>query len=122
MERDESMKEKHEEQEKGDELVTHSFFVAGVKFHQLHTVINKIEEGNYLCLTPEPSNKYDKNAVRIEYATFEEQTMLGYVPQKLSAEVAASIEIGKKVGCRVLELNKKAKPWEMLKVAIVEMI
>lgn len=101
---------------------THEFFVAGVKFHQLDLVAKDISEGNYLLLVPESSNKFDPNAIRIEYATFEKQFMLGYVPKKFSSEVTAMIEVGKRVGCYLAKYNVSAKPWEKLKVEIREML
>lgn len=99
---------------------THKFFIAGVKHHQLHTVINDISEGDNLMLVPEPTNKFDPNAVRIEFATFEKQAMLGYVPKRFSSEVSAMIELGKPLECVLVKLNKTAKPWEMAEVEIRE--
>ena len=90
------------------------FFVAGVQHHDLNTVINAIEEGDGLDLVPEPTNKFDTNAIKIMY----EGTMIGYVPKKFSAEVAGAIEIGTDVECEVTKLNKDAKPWEQIEVKI----
>jgi len=103
-----------------DYTVSHEFFIAGVQHHRINDVLHKMEEGNNLLLVPEPTNPYDPNAVRIEYATFEEQTMIGYVPKKFSSEVSAAIVIGKPLECVVTLLNKSAKPWEMCKVEIRE--
>jgi len=93
---------------------THTFYIAGVQHHRLHTVIEDINEGNCLHLVPEPANKFDPNAVRIEH----KGTMLGYVPRKFSSEISGMIEIGIDLECVITELNKEAKPWEMCKVAI----
>lgn len=101
------------EQDK-DYKVTHKFFIAGVRFHELNSVIDEIAEGNKLTLIPEPSNKFDPNAVKIEYQGF----MLGYVPKRISSEVVAMIEVGKEVKCILTELNKNADPWEKVKVEI----
>jgi len=103
-----------------DYEVTHQFYIAGVKFHQLHSVIDLIEEGSYLRLVPEPTNKFDPNAVRIEYATFEKEAMLGYVPKVSSAAVSAVIAVGKKLECVVISLNPSEKPWKQCKVEIRE--
>ena len=104
-----------------DYKVTHSFYIAGVQFHKMKTVIDVLSEGNHLQLTPEPSNKYDPNAVRIEYINPEyNNVMVGFVPKKFSSEVAAAFEIGKELKCVLIELNKKAKPWEQAKVEIRE--
>ena len=103
------------EEEKGYK-VTHSFYIAGVQFHELKTVIDIIKEGDYLALIPDPTNKYDPNAVEIKY----DDVFLGFVPKKFSSEVAAAFEIGKELNCVVTVLNKTAKPWEMAKVEIRE--
>lgn len=100
--------------------ITHNFFIAGVQFHQLHKVLNLLEEGDVLELVPEPTNKFDPNAVRIEYNTSQEQIMCGYVPKKFSAAVAGAISIGKRLECKIEKLNPGSKPWEQCKVNIVE--
>lgn len=91
------------------------FFIAGVQHHQMHKILNQLEEGTTLDLVPDPENKYDPNAIRIEF----EQTMLGYVPKRLSAEVSAVLESNDKVFCKISYLNKSAKPWEQCKVTIL---
>lgn len=99
----------------------YEFYVAGVQFHQLKTCINEVEEGNHLSLTAEPTNKYDPNAVRIEFQSLNQDKtiMLGYVPAKISAAVSASMMINP-LDCVVKELNRDKKPWEQLKVVIEE--
>ena len=91
-----------------------SFYVAGVQHHQWRSVIDEMEEGHQLMLVPEPSNKLDPNAVRIVY----NRIMIGYVPKKLSAEIAAMIDIGEEYNCVIEKLNKQSKPWEMIKVVV----
>lgn len=103
--------------------VTHKFFIAGVQFHQLKSVINNLSEGDSLTLLPEPSNKFDPNAVRIEYLRKNyDSIMLGFVPKKFSSEVAAALEVGKVLECVLVTLNKDAKTWEMAEVEIREML
>ena len=103
------------ENENQEANVLHEFFVAGVKFHELHTVIKEVETGERLTLEPEPTNPYDPNAVRI----YRGEVMLGFVPKKFSAEVTAEIEIGSPY-CVVTEVTPSAKPWNQLKVRIEE--
>lgn len=95
---------------------SHSFFIAGVQHHQMHSVLKDLEEGQTLHLVLEPTNKYDPNAVRIEH----KGTMLGFVPRKFSSEVTAMVTVGKTLECTISTLNKTAKPWEMCKVEIRE--
>jgi len=91
-----------------------SFFVAGVQFHELRTVSAEIKEGAILDLVLEPTNKYDPNAVRIEY----EGTMLGYVPKKFSSTVAGNLTVGP-VLCHVKTINMNKKTYEQLFVEIL---
>lgn len=100
--------------------IAHNFFIAGVQFHELHKVIKSLEIGNNFELVPEPTNKFDPNAVRLEYNTSNETIMCGYIPKKFSAEVAAMISIGKCLECKIIELNPEKKPWEQCKVTIEE--
>lgn len=94
-----------------------SFFIAGVQHHQYKEIFNDVVVGDSLLLIPEPTNKFDPNAVRIEYGRHDKQTMLGYVPKKFSSEVASAFEIFR-LECELVEFDKSAKPWEMFKVEI----
>ena len=93
-----------------------SFYVAGVRFHKLDKVISFIKPGHKVRMLPEPTNKYDPNAIRLEYS----HTMIGYVPKRLSSKIMAMIEVGKDLSMEVSEVNKDAPPWERLKVTISE--
>ena len=100
----------------------YEFFVAGVQHHQLHTCIKELKEGDSLQLVPEPTNRFDPNAIKVEYYSVDknEEIMLGYVPKAkgdFSSKVGAAMMISE-LRCEVLELNPEAKTWEQLKVAI----
>ncbi len=90
------------------------FFIAGVKFHQAKTCLNKIKKDDFLKLTPEPTNNYDPNAIIISYSDI----VLGYVPMKISSEVSAFIETSEKVTCKVTLINPTAKTYEQIQVEI----
>lgn len=100
------------------------FYIAGVQFHELPKIIDKISVGDHLNLKPEPTNTHDPNAVAIEYQdpNYEDSdpVMCGYVPKLLSAEITAMIELEMKLECVVTEVNPSARPWNMCKVAIQE--
>jgi len=89
------------------------FYVAGVQYHDLDKCIRSINEGDELQLVPEPDNSYDPNAVKI----MKDDIMLGYVPAKFSASVAADLTISNPK-CYVVKVNPQNKPWERLKVKI----
>ena len=98
------------------------FYVAGVQHHSLHTILQEVQEGDELLVIPEPTNKYDKNALKIIYESLANNTpvMIGYVPGKLSAQVSASLDACQAFECKVLEFNPDAKPWNQIKVIIKE--
>jgi len=93
---------------------TWTFYVAGVQHHKLKTVIDKLSINDRLLLVPEPTNKYDCNAVKITYNGF----MLGYVPAKFSPEVTAEFSLVDVLICEITDLQPTKKPWEQLKVTI----
>ena len=102
-----------------DYKITHTFFIAGAQYHNMYDVLDKLEEGLELILTPEPNNQYDSNAVKIEYVDSDNiHTMLGYVPRKFSSEVCAKFEAGRELSCIITELNAEAKPWNRCEVEI----
>lgn len=96
------------------------FFIAGVQFHEAPKVQDKLTEGMHLILRPEPSNKYDPNAIAIIYNAGgeEDDTMLGYVPAKFSGEISANLLTSDNVTCTLTEVNLSAKTWERFKVII----
>ena len=89
------------------------FFIAGVQHHQLHKVLAELQLGTKLDLVPEPTNKFDPNAIRIQY----KDTMCGYVPKRFSSEISAALEVGT-LTCTIITLNKTSRPWEQCEVEI----
>jgi len=94
------------------------FFIAGVQFHEAHTVLNDLLKGHRLQLHAEQTNKYDPNAVQLIFSLNDKAIMLGYVPKKFSASVSAFLEYADNPICTITEVNKTAKKWEQLKVVI----
>jgi hypothetical protein len=102
------------------------FFIAGVQFrpkNEISYAAKEIEVGTKLILKPEPTNKFDPNAVQvlchlIDTDGSELDVFLGYVPKKFSSEVSAMLGIGAPVQCVVDEVNPSAKTYEMFKVTV----
>jgi len=105
---------------KGELLMKHEFYIAGVKFHEAKECIDKLTVGTELNMIPDPDNKYDSNAIRLIFTGGIESYMLGYVPAKISGQVSAFLETGNFPICLVTELNPEKKPWEWIKVVIKE--
>ena len=97
------------------------FYVAGVQHHELYKVIPSLKEGDELNLIPEPTNKFDPNAVAIKFLinSTGQDVMIGYVPKKFSSDVSAALEVGD-AKCIITKLNRDAKPWEQCEVKISE--
>ena len=108
------------DQEK-EKILKYEFFVAGVKYHELHLCIGELEIGDVLSLVTEPTNEYDPNAVKIEYQSpaLGKGVMIGYVPATISAAVTAAL-VYSELKCEIVELNKSEKPWKQVRVAITK--
>lgn len=102
-----------------------TFFIAGVQFRP-HGDISiagaKMNAGDLLQLIPEPTNKFDPNAVKIIFSQSTTEGLitvfLGYVPKKYSSEVAGMVSIGTPVECIVEAVDPLAKTYEMFKVTV----
>ena len=106
---------------KGGNKMKRQFFIAGVQFRprpEIDVAAKQMEVGDKLILTPEPTNKFDPNAVKIETELENTVVFLGYVPKKFSSEVTALLSIDAPIICIVDEVNPAAKTYEMFKVTI----
>jgi len=93
------------------------FFIAGVQFRPKEDIAKAVKEmkvGDQLILDPEPTNRFDPNAVKI----LSGGGFLGYVPKKYSSKISALISIELPIICTVEEVNPLAKTYEMIKVAV----
>jgi hypothetical protein len=102
---------------KEEKQMKRQFFIAGVQFRpraEINEASKKIQVGDTLVLEPEPTNRFDPNAVKI----LSGGGFLGYVPKKFSSEVSAMLGIGAPIVCTVDEVNAAAKTYEMFKVTI----
>ena len=105
-----------------------TFNIAGVQFRpqdEIREAANELKVGDQLKLVPEPTNKFDPNAVKIiveqqflDRAVNCDRAFLGYVPKKFSSEVSGMLDIGIEIKCVVKEILPQGKTWEMLSVTI----
>lgn len=98
------------------------FYVAGVQFHDISTCENEFSEGSILSMIPEPTNKYDPNAIALRFHSqvLGGSVMIGYVPKKINVEVHSFLTLGSYPVCKVLEYNPDAPPWNKVKAVICE--
>ena len=95
---------------------TWSFNIAGVQYHDYKRVLNSIKVGDKLRMIPEPTNKYDPNAVQLHFGNI----FLGFVPGKISSDISAFLEYAEEPTCLITNFNKAGKPWEMFTVSITD--
>ena len=106
------------------------FFIAGVQFRpkaEISKALKVMKVGDKLTLVPEPSNKFDPNAVQLVYESFVDEdteinVFLGYVPKKFSAEISAMLEVGIDLECVIDSINPSAKSWEIYSVVIKDAV
>lgn len=96
------------------------FYAAGIQFRpEWRENLASLEEGDELLLIPEPTNKFDPNAIQI--CSFS-GVFLGYVPAKKGNEknlwVKEKLLEGKQLKAIALEVNIEASPWQALLVEI----
>ena len=98
--------------------LSRKFYAAGVKFRPNWIEnLTKLEEGDELVLIPEPTNKFDENAVKI--CSFE-GVFLGYVSAKTGANtwVLDALYEGRGVTTTVKKVDPFAEPWQALLVEV----
>jgi hypothetical protein len=105
-----------------EEKKVYEFYVAGVQHHRLKDVIDELYEEIELILEEEPANKYDSTAIKIQFESIEQNSiiMIGYVPGKMSAEVTDFIVKAILPICEVTRLSPDAKPWQQIMVKIYD--
>ena len=74
--------------------------LAGFRYHAGHRVWQDLAVGDRLELIREPDNRFDPNAVRIEW--YGEK--LGYVPRKENATLAWALDRGDPIRARISRL------------------
>jgi hypothetical protein len=101
--------------------LTWSFNIAGVQFHDYKGVVNEMKAGDKLEMIPEPTNKFDPNAVQLHFTSKSgRKSFIGFVPKKISADVSAFLEHADDPVCVLTEVIPSAKPWQMFMVKVTD--
>ncbi len=109
-------------EKKMSEKYTKQFYVAGVKFRKgWKENLKKLEEGQSLRLVPEPTNRFDPNAIQVCEES-EESPMIGYVPAKTgeAVEVSTLLKAGRELVATLIELQPDFEPWKALLIEVKE--
>lgn len=106
-----------------EEKYTKTFYVAGVKFRKdWRKTLIELQEGQKLELVPEPTNRFDPNAIQLWANPGVDPIMLGFVPAKTgeAAEVSILLDAGKELIATLKELQPEFEPWKALLVEVRE--
>jgi hypothetical protein len=87
--------------------------VAGVTFEGRQEWIQSAFVNQPVMIAPEPTNKYDPNALAVYLASNDPDGAkhVGYIPKEIAAEIAPAIE-GERVIGRVFEVTGGFEKWD----------
>ena len=114
---------KTKEEKKMKELFETEFYVAGVKFRpDWKANLESLEIGEELILEPEPTNKFDKNAIKILSKHGDNVCFHGYVPAKTGEALVLTqyLNEGMILKATVKDLAPDFEPWQALLVKVEE--
>jgi hypothetical protein len=94
-----------------------NFFVSGVKHHKFYENASGIKEGDHVLLTPEPTNPFDKFAVKVQTSS---GIMLGYVPKTISERVSNILSTKETLSAEIAAISFEKEPWYALRINIKE--
>lgn len=89
--------------------------LAGFQFHAGKTVWRELQVGDELTLVRESDNRYDPQAVRIDWRGHK----LGYVPRRENADVARLMDHGSHLVARISRLMISRNPWERVRFEVL---
>lgn len=88
--------------------------VAGFQYYQGELLWPQLDIGQFLTLTREIDNSYDKRAVRIDWQSHQ----LGYLPRMDNAAVSQLLDRGEKLSALIVGLKKGNNPWDRIEVEV----
>ena len=95
-------------------ILVQSSPLAGFQFHAAGPLWDRLRAGDALTLVREVDNPHDARAVRIEWRG----VMLGYLPRRQNAAVAAALDRGEPVGARIAQLREHRNPWQRILIEV----
>jgi hypothetical protein len=94
-------------------LLQHSR-LAGFQYHEADSVWPWLRIGDTLKLVREPRNRYDGNAVRVDWKS----VTLGYVPRVENHAVAQLLDRDETLTARITALAESPDPWQRVRFAV----
>ncbi len=95
-------------------MLVQSSPLAGFQYHEAGALWDQLKIGDTLTLAREPDNRYDGNAVRVEWQGHK----LGYVPRRENRAVAHHMDGGGAVEARISKLNVDRNPWQRVEFEV----
>lgn len=89
--------------------------LAGFQYHAGKALWPQMQVGDALTLIREPDNRYDANAVRVEWQGHK----IGYVPRRENADVARFMDRGQALQARIVRLAEVRDPWSRVRFEIL---
>lgn len=90
--------------------------LAGFQYYAGKSVWNKLHEGDSLTLVREPDNRYDPDAIRVDWRGLQ----LGYVPRRDNAALARLMDRGTVMDACITRLTKSHNPWQRVWFEVYE--
>jgi hypothetical protein len=101
-------------QERDVKMLVQSSPLAGFQYYEGKPLWDEMQIGDALTLVREPDNRYDSNAVRVEWRGHK----LGYVPRRENRAVARHIDSGGRIEARVSRLTQHRNPWQRIEFEV----
>ena len=98
------------------EMLIQSSPLAGFQYYAGASVWHALHEGDLLTLVREPDNRYDADAIRVDW----HGTMLGYVPRRDNVALARLLDKGTAVEARISRLTSSRNPWQRVLFEVYE--
>jgi hypothetical protein len=89
--------------------------LAGFQYHAGKSLWPRMQVGDALALIREPDNRFDANAVRVEW----QGQKIGYVPRRENADVARFMDSGQNLEARIARLAEVRDPWSRVRFEIL---
>jgi hypothetical protein len=98
----------------GRRLLIQQSALAGFQYHQGEAVWPKLSVFDPLQLVREPSNRFDKQAVRVEWRG----QKLGYLPRTENTAVAQMLDRGERLTANIVQLELSDSPWQRVRLVV----
>ena len=95
-------------------MVVQSSPLAGFQYHEAAALWPRLSVGDPLTLAREQANAHDARAIAVLWRGH----MLGYLPRRENAVVAAEMDAGARIAARIERLQPGADPWTRLRIEV----